>query len=848
MNRVISLPTGCKPGFSTKDLLVKGVVGKTGVLKGTERVFAFPSIKKSVNEQAKEYIWLPNYGAVQGFLNQAQYLDSRNGGKNTPHWYEVIIDKKTTPVWLGMDVEKTLYRKNDEEIMGTSEAFNAHAEMMITTLLTYLERYMEEEMGVKYKLEIGKTCQVGESHRQPKSGEATSKISFHVKVTIKMPSHKYTGMMMRSFTRWVESQWDKVSEEEEGERLKALQYTKREEKGSKYGESVVDCGIYTDFRLMRCLYSSKNHGDTRFLEPYKGSSKQREDHLMMYHEEQGEKDKGHMLDWSINPPKTERELVEDLSMPTSTTKVTRGSSKVSKIGVTKLRERTNTRDTTPRGDYYGMPKADIESVRGFIETDAKIREYLGGSDVRVRNIVESQTRNKLIINIEKRESCKCPIANRVHTSNNGYYVYDIEERIGVYQCHNVTCRGQQCKRYWFTMDKLGSDKEHKEKLESEEERYKLVTEVVSLNAMRKAIKDLSFVDTMYQYNSPEMRYLEVSEGITVIEAGCGLGKSEAICRYINTLDKSVKIMVISATRSVCRKMYSDLEEEGFELYQDDKKGGYLDKDRVVVCLNSLTRLRSEEAKGRYDILIIDEALSVSQAYMQPGHMMDHTTVGGIFECLLTWTPRVVMMDANMSHLAMVLMLNRVKEMREKKGSASKLTWVRNTHVRSTNREARMIYVGQKEEEKNEAKETLCEEVLECLGKGERVCIAVSSPEVAEYIGASVNQKYPDKKIGMYTSMTDEETKIKDFANVNESFARYELLMYSPTITAGVSFTKQHYDRLFAWFINSPGTPPADVCLQMLFRVRALTTGKMTIYISVEGRRVPLTPSSLLYPT
>jgi Origin of replication binding protein/T5orf172 domain len=365
--------------------------------------------------------------------------------------------------------------------------------------------------------------------------------------------------------------------------------------------------------------------------------------------------------------------------------------------------------------------------------------------------------------------------------------------------------------------------------------YDKVTEEVSMNAMKSVVSQLdTVVDKMIEYNSETMEPLgDIGKsGVVVLEAGCGMGKTEGIRAYIKSISKETKVLVISATRSVCCKVQSDLKDLGFTLYMDEKKSGIhktkIERNRLVICVNSLTRLDDKSVSDMYDLLIIDEAKSVNQSMFQPSNMMNHQIVGPKLEALIKRTAQVVLIDANMSNLQMVLWVEWMKLTRPSVGTSGMVTWIRNTHVRTTNREAEVVYV---DGNVADAKSHMCESILEVLERGEHVCLAVSSPEIAEFVATIVVSRMPEKRVGCYTSSTDETTKLEDFRDANMTFRRYDLLVYSPTITAGVSFTLAHYDWMFAWFINSPGTPPVDACLQMLFRVRQLQCGQMMIYVS-----------------
>jgi len=69
------------------------------------------------------------------------------------------------------------------------------------------------------------------------------------------------------------------------------------------------------------------------------------------------------------------------------------------------------------------------------------------------------------------------------------------------------------------------------------------------------------------------------------------------------------------------------------------------------------------------------------------------------------------------------------------------------------------------------------------------------------------------------------------AHPTRLWGQTDVLIYSPSIGAGVSFTEPHFDVLFAYIENSFYTPTIDFVLQQLFRVRQLKRGDMFLYVN-----------------
>lgn len=109
-----------------------------------------------------------------------------------------------------------------------------------------------------------------------------------------------------------------------------------------------------------------------------------------------------------------------------------------------------------------------------------------------------------------------------------------------------------------------------------------------------------------------------------------------------------------------------------------------------------------------------------------------------------------------------------------------------------------------------------------LKNGEKVVLASNSKIFLEKKILPEIKKMEDIKYLLLTS----ETEIKN----SSTWGEYDLLMYTPTIVAGVSFEEKHFTKRYAYF--SPMSSPANMCCQQLFRVRD-TTDK-NIYLYVKG--------------
>jgi hypothetical protein len=91
--------------------------------------------------------------------------------------------------------------------------------------------------------------------------------------------------------------------------------------------------------------------------------------------------------------------------------------------------------------------------------------------------------------------------------------------------------------------------------------------------------------------------------------------------------------------------------------------------------------------------------------------------------------------------------------------------------------------------------------------------------VAEYI----HKHFPQKKIGLYNSLS----KSSDLKNISVEWSSYDILIYTPTILAGVSYILPHYTHAFCFWNNR--TTDVHSSIQMMRRVRDISSGEFYHY-------------------
>lgn len=116
----------------------------------------------------------------------------------------------------------------------------------------------------------------------------------------------------------------------------------------------------------------------------------------------------------------------------------------------------------------------------------------------------------------------------------------------------------------------------------------------------------------------------------------------------------------------------------------------------------------------------------------------------------------------------------------------------------------------------------CHQLIEDIKNKKNIAIICLSKSTVDDIYNKIKD-IKNIKIIRYTSMTDDEQKIA-LNNVNEEWIKYNVVMYSPTIEAGVDFNVVHFNKIYC-FLSSGSCSPRSF-LQMVGRIRTITDDRI----------------------
>ncbi|KAI9243162.1 hypothetical protein BY458DRAFT_495464, partial [Sporodiniella umbellata] len=88
---------------------------------------------------------------------------------------------------------------------------------------------------------------------------------------------------------------------------------------------------------------------------------------------------------------------------------------------------------------------------------------------------------------------------------------------------------------------------------------------------------------------------------------------------------------------------------------------------------------------------------------------------------------------------------------------------------------------------------------------------------------------------MYTFIENFKKSIENGENVKIFIViKVQVLAYSPSIVAGISYEKEHFDKVYGIFCNTSAT--SNMALQQLFRVRNISTNEIHICCEITGKK------------
>lgn len=302
-------------------------------------------------------------------------------------------------------------------------------------------------------------------------------------------------------------------------------------------------------------------------------------------------------------------------------------------------------------------------------------------------------------------------------------------------------------------------------------------------------------------------YLQSQEVISYQSNMC-TGKTHCIPDVINQLsseaNRNIRVLVVLFRVTLVSELVNKWKHLGFTSYQECDKRIHSSKyPRMVVQIDSLHKIA-----GKYDLLILDEIESTVN-HLTSGHIKHFDKCYRNFITYCKKTPKVFCMDATLQDITVDTLFKNRNTIKIENTYKS----YTNTNVGFTSCKAQFIQ--------------MC---ISDLRQGKKIILPSNSERFIVYLQELIKKELPTLRVGIKTAELGSEITTDDWD-------KYDLFMYSPTIIAGVSFDKPHFDKCYAYFTDRSCT--GDLCAQQLIRARILKENQYIIFTPKASKETSL---------
>lgn len=288
-----------------------------------------------------------------------------------------------------------------------------------------------------------------------------------------------------------------------------------------------------------------------------------------------------------------------------------------------------------------------------------------------------------------------------------------------------------------------------------------------------------------------------------IKATLGMGKTNTLYEFLNKkLYKEYKsCLIVSFRKLLCKKYLEDLPNFA---YYENIHSSTIESETCpfLICqIDSIKKIR-----GSYDLVIFDEI-----SYTMNHLISSVTSKKRCFDMV-----KNIMYDAN--HMIIMDALLNDDWVKYVKAFNRNIHYIINEY--SIHKDKKILNYGTNIT-------GFIEELKKSIKNGDNIVIASNNKRKINFINDILINNFPDIK----------KLIIKKENNLNYDLNQWksvQVLAYTPSIVAGISYTEKHFNKMFGIFCNSSAT--ADMALQQLFRVRDISTKEYHICCEVTGKK------------
>ena len=321
-------------------------------------------------------------------------------------------------------------------------------------------------------------------------------------------------------------------------------------------------------------------------------------------------------------------------------------------------------------------------------------------------------------------------------------------------------------------------------------------------------------------NQVNQRYIQIDKqticenDFVFIRSPMGTGKSYMLHKMLEYEQGGRRMfktaIYLSSRQAFACAMGSDFEEDGFVNYMDYENFTGNNK-RVIVSLESIHRVNHNEC----DLLIIDESESIFNIFSSETLLKNELETNLVkLKNLILNSKKVLVMDAFLSNRSFKAVMD-ICDLNPNN------TYYLKNDFKYEERKAMDF-----------DKPTMIMKIIENLKHNKRVVVCSGSKKYGEEIVKNVKEHFPEWKDNEEILFYNAHNQLPNKTNVNEEWSSCCLLIYSPTITCGISYTNtdEPFDNLFIYCVNKGSSHFRDT-IQAHKRVRNFTDNTIGICVN-----------------
>jgi hypothetical protein len=317
------------------------------------------------------------------------------------------------------------------------------------------------------------------------------------------------------------------------------------------------------------------------------------------------------------------------------------------------------------------------------------------------------------------------------------------------------------------------------------------------------------------YDMRSVKGFNRDSSLVIIRSAMGTGKSKLMVAELEALDADKSVLVIAPRKTLSREQK---KKYGIEHYSDIK--GTIKAKRVVVQVESLWRLES----FAYDLVIMDEVVGI-QAQMDSSTITTKAQdIIGAYKSILKNSGRIICLDANIEN-------NEIRDMEKAKGVKAHV--IHNTYQPDKD----------KTFEITDDSIRFRKEVIHAVKQKKRFFIAFASLKKCRQYEKWFEKEHSELNVKVYNRNTPEKTREDDFEDFEAALEGVDVLLFTSTLSVGVSYELKHFDLGFGYF-PSHSKNTVEMCRQMLGRVRNINDNRYVVYTDLIQHNLPETKEAI----